>query len=123
MITIAFLLRRRHDVDEVEFHRYWREEHAPLVQSFADALGVRRYVQLHSLDPALSAALRGSRHAEDTHYDGVALISFDSLGALAAAAATDEGRAAGAALLEDEQRFIDLERSVIWLTDTHDVIA
>jgi uncharacterized protein (TIGR02118 family) len=123
VITIAFLLRRRADVDDAEFHRYWREDHGPLVQSFADALGIRRYVQLHSLDPALSAALRSSRDAEPTQYDGVALISFDSVDALATAAATDAGRAAGAALLADERRFIDLEHSVIWLTDMYVVVA
>lgn len=123
MITIAFLLRRRADVEAAEFHRYWREQHGPLVQSFADALGIRRYVQLHSLDPAFSDALRQSRDTEDTHYDGVALVSFDSLDALGAATTTPDGRDAGAALLADERRFIDLEHSVIWLCDTDVLIA
>jgi uncharacterized protein (TIGR02118 family) len=123
MITIAFLLRRRADIDDAEFHRYWRDDHGPLVASHAEALGIQRYVQLHSLDPALSEALRASRNCEATHYDGVALVSFDSLEALGATVVTDAGRAASAALLDDEQRFIDLDRSVIWLTDTHVVIS
>ena len=62
--------------------------------------------------------LRRSRGCADVHYDGVALISFDSLEALAAAAGSPAGEEAGAELLEDERRFIDLEGSVIWLTDT-----
>ena len=117
MITIAFSLRRRADVDEAEFHRYWRDEHGPLVVRHQHALGIVRYVQLHSLDPAMSAALRASRDCEPTRYDGVALVSFASLERLIAATSSPEGQAAGVALLDDERRFIDLERSVIWLTE------
>ncbi len=117
MITIAFSLRRRADVDEAEFHRYWRDEHGPLVVRHQHALGIVRYVQLHSLDPAMSAPLRASRDCEPTHYDGVALVSFASLERLIAATSSPEGQAAGVALLDDERRFIDLERSVIWLTE------
>ncbi len=123
MITIAFLLRRRPDVDEVEFHRYWRDEHGPLVARHAVALGIQRYEQLHSLDPTMSAALRASRDCEATHYDGVALVTFESLDALTTSAASSAGRAAGAALLDDERRFLDLERCVIWLTESHVVIG
>jgi hypothetical protein len=36
--------------------------------------------------------------------------------------ATDAGRAAGAALLEDERRFIDLARSPLWLAEEHALI-
>ncbi len=117
MITIAFALRRRADVDEAEFHRYWRDEHGPLVVSHQTALGITRYLQLHSLDPAMSEALRASRDCEPTQYDGIALVSFDSLDSLVAATSSPDGQAAGAALLDDERRFIDLERSVIWLTE------
>ncbi len=123
MITIAFALRRRADVDEAEFHRYWRDEHGPLVVGHQAALGIVRYSQLHSLDPAMSEALRASRDCEPTHYDGVALVSFDSLESLIAATSSPEGQAAGAALLVDERRFIDLERSVIWLTEEHTFIG
>jgi len=117
MITIAFLLRRRADVDEAEFHRYWRDDHGPLVVSHKQALGIARYVQLHSLDPAMSELLRASRDCEATHYDGIALVSFESVESLVAATSSPEGRAAVAALLDDERRFIDLSQSVIWLTE------
>jgi hypothetical protein len=33
-----------------------------------------------------------------------------------------EGQAAGAALLEDERRFLDLERCAIWFTDDHPIV-
>ena len=123
MITIAFLLRRRAELSEEEFHRYWREEHGPLVAGFADVLAIRRYEQLHSLDPALSEALRALRDCEPATYDGIALVSWDSLEALGTAVQTDRGREASAALLEDERRFIDLERSPLFLAEEHEVIS
>jgi uncharacterized protein (TIGR02118 family) len=122
VITIVFLLRRRPDVGEAEFHRYWRDEHGPLVASHKEALGITHYVQLHSLEPAVSEALRLSRDCAPERYDGVALVSFESLEALGASAASDAGRAAGAALLEDERRFLDLPNCVIWLADEHVVV-
>jgi hypothetical protein len=42
---------------------------------------------------------------------------------LAAATATPEGRAAGAALLEDERKFIDLASSPLFWAREHEVIG
>jgi hypothetical protein len=42
---------------------------------------------------------------------------------LIAGYSTDAGQAAAAELLEDEQRFIDLARSPIWLGEEHAVIG
>jgi hypothetical protein len=55
-------------------------------------------------------------------YDGVAELWLDSLDDLAAATATPAGAAAGAALWEDERRFIDHARSPIFLVEEHPVI-
>jgi len=122
VITLVFVLRRRPELSEEEFHHYWREQHAPLVRKHADALGIRRYSQLHTLDTPFTEAIRASRGCQPSEYDGVALVWFDSLDALGAAATTAEGRAAGTALLTDEQRFLDLERCLIWLTEDHRVV-
>ncbi|MGO9335733.1 MAG: EthD domain-containing protein, partial [Acidimicrobiales bacterium] len=35
VVKLVFCLHRRSDVDEAEFHRYWREVHGPLAASFA----------------------------------------------------------------------------------------
>jgi uncharacterized protein (TIGR02118 family) len=122
MVTLVFALHRRPELPAAEFHRYWREQHAPLVRKHADALGIRRYSQLHTLATPFTEAVRASRGCAPSEYDGVALVWFDSLDALGAAATTPEGLAAGAALLEDEQRFLDLERCQIWLTEDHPVV-
>ena len=55
--------------------------------------------------------------------DKVALVSFESVDTLGAAASTAEGQTAGRALLEDERRFLDLERCVISFAEPHEVMT
>ena len=122
MIKLVFNLRRREDMTREEFQRYWREQHAPLVRRHADALRIRRYVQVHARDTDLDEAIAGPRGSEPRVYDGVAELWWDSLEELVAAFSSDAGQAAGRELLEDEQRFIDLPRSPLWLGEENVVI-
>ena len=121
MIKLVFCLRRRDDVPAEEFHRYWLEEHGPLVARHAEALGIRRYQQVHQVLPELSTALGASRAAPEP-FDGVAELWWEDADALVAPGATEEGRAAAQALLEDEKRFIDHARSPIFLAEEHEII-
>jgi uncharacterized protein (TIGR02118 family) len=124
MVVITFLLRRRPELSPDEFHGYWRDTHGPLVASHAETLGIRRYVQLHTVDSAIGAAVAASRSCEDTDWDGIALVWFDHEHAIVEAATTTEaGRAAAAALYEDEQRFLDLERCELFLTEDHELVG
>lgn len=123
MIVITFLLRRRPDLGDAEFHRYWRDEHGPLVASHADVLGIRQYRQLHTIGSGLGAAVAQSRNCEPADWDGVALVWFDSEEALVTSASSPEGQAAAAALLEDEARFLDLARCQLWIAQDHTLIA
>jgi len=52
----------------------------------------------------------------------VAELWWDDLDALVVATSTAEGAAAGETLLEDEARFIDLERSALWLGQEIEII-
>ena len=122
MIKLVFTLRRREDMTREEFQRYWREQHAPLVTRHADALHIRRYVQVHACDTDLDEAIAGPRGSEPRFYDGVAELWWDSLEELVAAFSSDAGRAAGQELLEDEQRFIDLPQSPLWLGEENVVV-
>ena len=122
MVKLTFALRRLPHLSREEFHRYWLEQHGPLVRSFTDVLGIRRYVQTHTMPGELQAALRASRGAPEP-YDGVAELWYDSLEAIAIAVSTDAGRAASMALLEDERRFIDHERSPLWFGEEHELIG
>ena len=121
MIKLVFCLTRRDGMSRSEFQTYWRETHAPLVAERADVLKIRRYVQVHTLPAEAQAATRASRNAPP-EYDGVAELWWDSLETLAAPGQTEEGRAAGAMLLEDERKFIDLSRSPLFFTEEHEIV-
>lgn len=115
MIKVAFCLHRLPHMSRQDFQRYWFDVHAPLVQKNQKAMRVQRYVQLHYSDLGrLSEGVRKVRGAPEP-FDGVAELWFERAEDLEAAFATPEGRAAGAELLQDEKRFIDLARSPILL--------
>ena len=61
MVKLIFCLHRRPELSREQFQAYWRDKHAPLVASFAPVLGIRRYVQCHTLDEASFAAMTASR--------------------------------------------------------------
>ena len=121
MVKLTFALRRLPHLSRDEFQQYWLEQHGPLVRSHAEVLGIRRYVQTHTLPDEMQVALRASRGAPEP-YDGVAELWYDSLEAIAVAVGTDEGRAASIALLEDERHFIDHQRSPLWFGEEHEII-
>lgn len=121
MIKLVYCAHRLPHLSSDEFQRYWRQKHGPLVRSHAEALRIRRYVQVHTLDTPINDALRQSRGALEP-YDGVAELWWDSPDDMATAAASPEGQKAAQDLLEDERRFIDLERSALWLGQEHVVI-
>ena len=123
MIKLVFTLRRRDGMSREEFQRYWREQHAPLVARHAEALRIRRYIQVHARDTDLDTAISASRGSEPRAYDGVAELWWESLEDLRAAYASEEGQVAGAELLEDERRFIELPSSPLWLGEENVVIG
>jgi uncharacterized protein (TIGR02118 family) len=119
VIKLVFCLTREPSLTREEFARYWREEHAPLVRTHAAALRIRRYTQSLTIsDPRLQPPLDARRPAGGVEsYDGVAELWWDSAEDLVEASASPAGRAAGRALLEDERRFLDLDRSPIFFTE------
>jgi uncharacterized protein (TIGR02118 family) len=122
MTKLVFCLHRLPHLSREEFQRYWYERHGPLVRGHAAALGIRRYVQTHTLEHPVNDVLRDSRGGTDA-FDGVAELRWESVEELAAATATDAGRAASLALLEDERKFIDLERSTLFVAVERPVVA
>ena len=120
MIKLVYIVRKRDDVSQKDFHTYWLEKHGPLVRSVAKALHARKYVQSHTIAPEAGAQIAQSR-GMGGEYDGITEVWWDSLEELAAATATAEGREAGRRLIEDEAKFIDLKRSSIFLTEEHTI--
>jgi uncharacterized protein (TIGR02118 family) len=103
---LVFVLYRLPEMSREEFQQYWSVNHAPLVTSVADVLGITGYQQVHTL--------REDTTRPAPAFDGVAELWFDPS---RSTASREEQRAAGALLLEDERRFIDLAASPIWLAE------
>lgn len=73
MVKLSFCLRRLPHLSREQFQDYWRNQHGPLVLRHARALGFKRYVQVHTLDTPMNAALRASREAPE-EFDGMAEV-------------------------------------------------
>jgi len=103
VIKTVTLLKRRSDLTSEEFHRHWREVHAPLVLALP---GVRRYVQGRVLGAA--------------EFDGVAEVYYDD----AAGIETALGSPEYAELLADEENFMgESTGNSIFLTVAEDELA
>lgn len=113
MIKLTFVLTRLPSLTREAFQDYWFNHHAPLVASVRQVLRIKRYVQSHSLPAAESETLRRARNGPEG-YDGVAQLWWDSLEDMNASAGDPLAAQAGRLLLEDERKFIDLERSPLW---------
>jgi uncharacterized protein (TIGR02118 family) len=122
VVKLVYCLRRLSNLSLEEFQRYWLETHGPLVRKHVQALGIRRYVQVHTLDDEANRLLQESRRGVE-RYDGVAELWWDSREALMQGFSSPEGQAAARELLEDERRFIDLTRSSLWIAQEHPIVS
>ena len=120
MVKIVYVIRKRDDISAEQFHKYWLEQHGPLVRSFAKAIRARKYIQSHTIEPKLNEQFAGSR-GMPAAYDGITEVWWDSVDDLNAGGNTPEGQAAGRALIEDESKFIDFKRSYLFLTEEHTI--
>lgn len=113
MIRLVFALRRKEGMSRQEFQSYWLNQHAPLVASFATDLKILRYVQTHTLTDPANQAAQQARGNMEPEYDGVAELWWASEKDLTENT-NSRAKEAGAALLEDERKFIDLPESPLW---------
>ncbi len=121
MIKLVYCLRRKDGVSPEEFHAYWLEHHAALVRKHAKILNIKRYVQTHPTPGPLMDAFNKGRDAPS--YDGIAEIWYDSVDDIKAAAATEEGRAAGREIIADEATFADSVSSPVLLSVEHEIVG
>ncbi len=122
MIKLTFCLIRLSNLSRDEFQQYWFEKHAPLVRSNQEALRIRKYVQVHTLSDPINQVLQGGRGGPDA-YDGVAELWWDSTEESEDAMDSPRGQVAALELLEDEKKFIDLERSPLWISHERPIIG
>ncbi|MGE3073696.1 MAG: EthD domain-containing protein [Dehalococcoidia bacterium] len=117
MIKLTYCLRRKPGMTWEEFSEYWRTKHAPLVKERAEILGIRRYVQVRTLqDRSLHARNNGSPEP----FDGIAELWYESLGT---GIRNETASQAARELLDDERNFIDLANSPIWYGEETEVVS
>ena len=121
MIKIVFCLHRLPHLTRADFQDYWRNVHAPLVARRAEVLGIRRYVQSHTLDNDTFAKLTSSRGGQEA-FDGVAELWLAETESPTGDAKGEAARAA-VELLEDEKKFIDLSRSIIFYAREPEILT
>lgn len=120
MIKLVYVIERRADVAAKDFHEYWLKSHGPKVRGHAAAIGARRYVQSHLMDSPLNEAMRASR-GMPPEVAGITEVWWDSLEAFLASSASPAGAAALADLAQDEDRFIDVPKSQVFLSQEHTI--
>lgn len=117
MIKLMACLRRKADMSEAEFQQYWKDTHGPLVKSVTEfSRYIRRYTQLHTLQDPISFFPPQAIPA----YDGIAELWFESVGEMQKA--FSEPRYLEI-IRPDEQKFIDLPKSVFFVVDEVPMIA
>ncbi len=93
-----------------EFQHHYLYNHGVLVGGYAEQMGIREYVQYHSLHDPLNDTLQAMHGTSDLFYvhaqflwDFTGMLSLDAMFIMLEVA-------------EDEQRFIDFSSSAMWMT-------
>lgn len=124
MIKVSFCMRRLPHLTREEFLKYWREKHPFAVGPEAvPALGIKRYVQLHTIDTPARDLIVGSREGLEEEFDGVAELWLDSVEALERDWSSAEGKAFMQAFIDDEKNFVDWSRSTTFVSEEHPLIS
>src|SRR3981189_2048767 len=118
MIKLVYIIRKRDDVSDRDFHEYWLNKHGPLVKSVAKAIRARKYVQSHTILPEMAGSMSASRKMAPI-YEGITEVWRDNGEEWNPGSNTPEGQEAGRVLLQDEAKFIDFSRSTIFFTEEH----
>jgi hypothetical protein len=115
-MKIVYCLTRKAHLSREQFQEYWLNIHAPKVQAVQHLIGMTRYVQSHTVENEMSRALQMSRGGAEP-YDGIMEGWFETTNRPETVA--EDYIQAARMLLDDEGRFIDFERSRIFITREH----
>ncbi|WP_163340817.1 EthD domain-containing protein [Desulfopila sp. IMCC35008] len=101
-----------------EFQNYWLNHHGPLFKKFAATYKAVRYVQSHTFDTPLNESMQRNRGTL-MDYDGVGEIWWQSEEDFLAAINSPEGQKLRPVFIEDEAKFVDMEKSSVFFTTEH----
>ncbi|WP_176594385.1 EthD domain-containing protein [Sphingobium sp. EM0848] len=117
-VKVTYLLARKDGMSPAECHATWLDDHGQMAAGFAEISHLARYVQSHTIASEANEMLRASRGFAPP-LDGMTVIWLNSASDLKRGVETANGRAAAAALAEDERRFVQLDRSYCFITREH----
>lgn len=125
MIRFVFLLKRNPNISKEECHKYWLEEHAAYAKGLLEERGFVKYVVRQTTQPDLGDLLWGEeqRGKMAEPFDGMAELWLD----ISPEEFKEQMKDAKVGiddlkLLEDEKKFIDVERSTLMVLDDHTII-
>ncbi|MGA9722348.1 MAG: EthD domain-containing protein, partial [Candidatus Binatus sp.] len=78
MIKLVYVIRKRADISEKDFHEYWLKKHGPLVRSFAKSMRAKKYVQSHTVFEDAGHQIRNTRPKMKETYDGITEVWWDT---------------------------------------------
>ena len=107
---------RRSDLSQAEFRDYWLNQHGNLVEKYAHAYNIKRYVQSHTILEEINMKIRTDK-GMSLMYDGVAELWWNSKNDFIDAVHSIEGKRISTILYEDEKNFIDFSKSTVFLTE------
>lgn len=122
MIKYIYCVRKPDAMSGDDFRSYWLNQHAPLFKHHAEAMGVKRYVQAHTLEDPVNAQLQKARGGLPP-FDGVGEVWWDSFDQMTTALATPQGREASRILTDDNVNFLDRSRSSAFIAEVHTIIG
>ena len=105
MYHVVFLVKRRFDLDQEGFARYWINEHTPLTAKVPGVRAYRCYPAIRTPDA-------------EAPFDGVAILSFDDEAAYRTAIASPEFAAA----IGDAPNFQDTEATTSFFAAEHVIV-
>ena len=109
MVKLICFVRRKPGMEAEEFHRYWREQHGPLVASTKSGGHALRYEQNH----------RVREHWDQQGYDGVTEQWFRSVDDFFASLQEDDYHL----IEEDIAKFIDVDGLEWMIAEEPEVIV
>ena len=121
MVKLVYCMHRRPELSHEAFIERWHVQHAPMLEARREVLKVRGYEQWHT-DPSVFAQQIAAARGGPTPFDGLAVVTYDSLDALQSTLADRAARQAGREMIEDERQFIDFARSPVFITNVHEII-
>lgn len=115
-LRMTATLRRNPAITREQFRHHWREVHGPWAMRHPEVFGFRHYVQLHAPADADDNPLARERHSPPA-FDGVSEIYRDK-----PTAPPDVVAALRAEFHDDEQHFLDVDASPVFLGEVKVIV-